>query len=112
MPAYIKKPPVDIIDGVDRYIILMDLPGVKAEDIEINGYDTYIEISGVKKPDYSGNYLLMERFSGRFKRKISFKNPVDISQAKAELNNGVLKIEIPKTIEKIVITKTTIIIRR
>jgi len=113
MPALnMLKPPIDIIEENDNYIVVIDLPGVEPEDIKVVGYDEYIEISGVKKPVFSGNYLLMERFSGKFKRKIYFRQNVDISRAVAQLKNGVLIIKIPKSKERIKFTSTTILIRR
>ncbi|WP_457625520.1 Hsp20/alpha crystallin family protein [Persephonella sp.] len=106
------KPPVDIVEETDRYLVFVDLPGVRPEDIEIKGYDTYIEITGIKEPVKGRNYILMERFSGKFKRKIHFRRGVDIGSATATLKNGVLIISIPKSEEKIIYTATTIIIRR
>ncbi len=113
MPALnVVKPPVDIIEEVDRFTVIVDLPGVEPEDVEIKGYDNYIQITGIKRPTRSGNYLLMERFSGKFNRKIYFKTGVDMSKATATLKNGVLTIHIPKTERKIYYSTTTIIIRR
>ncbi|WP_457638815.1 Hsp20/alpha crystallin family protein [Persephonella sp.] len=113
MPSInIIKPPIDIIENNDSYIIAVDIPGVEPEDIQIVGYDNYIEITGVKKPIGGGNYILMERFSGKFRRKIFFKQNIDISDASATLKNGVLIIEIPKSRNKVVFSTTTIIIRR
>ncbi|SNZ11616.1 HSP20 family protein [Persephonella hydrogeniphila] len=106
------KPPVDIVEEVDRYLVIVDLPGVKPENVEIKGYDTYIEITGIREPVKSGNYILMERFSGKFKRKIHFKRDVDISSATATFRNGVLIINIPKSKGKVIYSATTIIIRR
>jgi len=71
MPALnVIKPPVDIIEEVDKFTVIVDLPGVEPEDVEIKGYDNYIQITGIKRPVCGGNYLLMERFSGKFNRKI------------------------------------------
>jgi len=111
MPAFVK-PPVDIIEEKDRYIVVMDLPGVQPEDIEITGYDNYLEITGIKRPVSTGNYILMERFSGKFKRRVFFKGEIDTTNASATLKDGVLTIHIPKSTGKIMISTTTIIIRR
>ncbi|NPA16410.1 Hsp20/alpha crystallin family protein [Persephonella sp.] len=113
MPALnIIKPPVDIIEERDSYTVVVDLPGVEPEDVQVVGYDDYIEITGIKRPVSGGNYLLMERFSGKFKRKIHFRQNVDIASAVAQLKNGVLIIKIPKSKDRIMFTSTTIIIRR
>lgn len=112
MSLGIQKPPVDIIENTGEYIVFVDLPGVEPEDIEIKGYDNYVEITGIRKPICGKNFLLIERFSGRFKRKINFKSSIDINNATAILKNGVLMLQIPKAKNKIVFTQTTIIIRR
>ncbi|NPA57783.1 MAG: Hsp20/alpha crystallin family protein [Aquificae bacterium] len=111
MPAFLK-PPVDVIEEEDGYLVVVDLPGVKPEDIQLKGYDNYIEIEGVKKPPFAGNYLLMERFSGKFKRKVFFRDGVDTGSSRATLEDGVLTIFIPKSKTKVVLSTTTIIIRR
>jgi len=107
-----QKPPVDIVEDTEEFVIFVDLPGVEPEEIKIKGYDNYLEITGFRKPVCGKSFLLMERFSGKFKRKIVFKTAVDMSRAQAYLKNGVLTIKVPKSTGKVMFTTTTIIIRR
>ncbi|WP_456402000.1 Hsp20/alpha crystallin family protein [Persephonella sp.] len=109
----IEKPPIDIVEERDGFIIIMDLPGVLPEDIEIRGDENSVTIQGRKRPLYSGKYVLMERSTGRFKRKVVFKDHINIENAQAKLENGILYIKIPKAMDKIVLnTKIQILIRR
>ncbi len=96
----ISKPPVDITEDLDYFYIAVDLPGVFPEDIEIRGYEQSIEIKGVRKKLLKGKYLIMERQTGYFHRKINFKEYLNIEKAVAYLKNGVLYIEIPKAKEE------------
>ncbi len=92
----INKPPVDITEDKDFFYIAVDLPGVFPEDLEIIGYEQSIEIKGNRKKDLKGKFLIMERYSGAFQRKITFKEFINIKNTKAYMRNGVLFIEVPK----------------
>ncbi|WP_457642408.1 Hsp20/alpha crystallin family protein [Persephonella sp.] len=108
-----EKPPVDIIEEDNGFIIVMDLPGVSPEDLEIKGDERSITIQGIKKPPIAGRYVLMERYTGRFRRKIVFKEYINIENASALLENGILFIKVPKAMDKLIInTKIKILIRR
>ncbi len=92
----ISKPPVDVTEDDNFFYIAVDLPGVFPEDLEIIGYEQSVEIRGNRKKDLKGKLLVMERYSGVFHRKITFKEFINIKNAKAYLQNGVLFIEVPK----------------
>lgn len=90
------KIPVDIIENEDGFIVVADLPGIDKKDIQITGSESSITIKAVRKPIENGKYLIVERFSGIIGRTIRFKEYIDIAQSKGVLENGVLKIYIPK----------------
>ncbi|WP_457621483.1 Hsp20/alpha crystallin family protein [Persephonella sp.] len=109
----VEKPPVDIVEENDSFIIIMDLPGVLPEDVEIKGDERSITITGIKKPLIAGKYVIMERSTGRFKRKVVFKDHINIENAYAKMENGILFIKVPKAMDKLIInTKIKILIRR
>ena len=109
----IQKPPVDITETDEAFFIAVDLPGVLAEDLEIIGFEQGIEIRGMKKTLLKGKFLLMERPTGIFKRRISFKKFVNLEKAEAILKNGVLIIKVPKATDELILkTSVKIIIRR
>lgn len=95
--------PVDILDKGDRYIVLVDIPGVPPQDLEIFGEEYSITIKGIKKAVKDGTFITMERFSGKFSRKIHFPQGINISKATAKIENGVLFLEIPKLRDEIFI---------
>ena len=108
----IQKPPVDIVEDENFFLIAVDLPGVLPEDIEISGYEQGIEIKGIKRSFFRGKFILMERQTGIFKRRIDFKEFVNIEKAEAFIENGVLIIKVPKAKKEFYLkTSLKIIIR-
>lgn len=87
----------DIYESNNKYVIEMDLPGIKKEDIKINYENGYLTIK-VTKNFLTANpntYIRRERFYGEIKRSfyIGIKKETDI---KANYQNGVLLITFPK----------------
>ncbi len=110
----IQSPPVDILEEYDRYIVFIDLPGVKTEDIRIYGDEKSVTVEGFRNIPHTGKFIYIERFSGKFMRKLRFKEFINLSKAKAFLENGVLTIEIPKAKNEFIIDTAVIkiIVRR
>lgn len=86
----------DIREYQNKYIIEIDIPGIKKEDITINYENGYLTIKATKniilKPEV---YIQRERFYGEIKRSfyIGDKKETDI---KASYENGILTISFPK----------------
>ena len=86
----------DIREEVNKYIMEIDLPGLKKEDILINYENGYLTIKAVKKVELKKEvYVRRERFYGEVKRSfyIGEKKESDI---KANYENGILTISFPK----------------
>ena len=80
----------DIREEVNKYIMEIDLPGLKKEDILINYENGYLTIKAVKKVELKTEvYVRRERFYGEVKRSfyIGEKKESDI---KANYENGIL----------------------
>ncbi len=107
--------PVDILDDGNAYHVIIDIPGVSIENLSITGGENYIIISGIKEKYAGKNYILMERYSGKFSRKIFFPENINIQAAEAEYDKGVLYVKIPKIKNELFIDtsiKVNIIYRR
>jgi HSP20 family protein len=81
------------------YIIEVDLPGVKKEDIEISVEDGILTIRGerkLEKKEEAENYTRIESFFGRFERAFKLPADADSENIEAKYEDGVLKIFIPK----------------
>ena len=87
----------DIYEKDNKYILEVDLPGIKKENIKINYENGYLTITAEKtvlssRPD---TYIRRERFYGEIKRSfyIGIKKE---SELKAKYNEGILTITFPK----------------
>jgi HSP20 family protein len=81
------------------YILEIDLPGVKKENIEISVNEGILTISGerkLEKKEEGENYTRIESFFGRFERSFKLPADADAENIEAEYKDGVLKIFIPK----------------
>jgi HSP20 family protein len=93
--------PIDVVADNDSFTIKALLPGVQPEDVEINIVNELVTISGELKfnREESDNYLLAECPSGKFHRVLTLPTPLDSSKVKAELENGILTLVVPKAEE-------------
>jgi len=77
------------------------LPGVSAEDLDIQIVNEVVTISGEVKleRDARTEYLLAELPAGRFHRVVSLPAPLDSEKVEASLESGILTLNIPKVEE-------------
>ncbi len=94
-----REPFADIFDRGDRFVITVELPGVRKEDIKLRVTEdtVYIEaqIRREKELEEEGA-LRIERYYSGYRRVIQLPEEVVPEKAKARYNNGVLEIELPK----------------
>lgn len=93
--------PVDVKDEKDAFVLSAIVPGLTAEDIEIEILNDTVSISGEFKNQVDENetYLRQERPNGDFKRSLRFATKLDAEKAEANLENGILNLRIPKVPE-------------
>jgi len=93
--------PVDVKEKNDTFTITAMLPGLKPEDVEIQIINETVSLKGEFKPEFDedANYIIQERPSGKFYRSVTLSDMVDASKSDAKMENGILKIEIPKAEE-------------
>lgn len=93
--------PVDIRAEADDYVVTALLPGVKAEDLNIQIVNETLTLQGEFPATgvEDRNYILQERPSGRFCRTFRLPERLDAAKAQADLENGVLTLRIPKAEE-------------
>lgn len=91
-------PPVDLLERTDSYLLTVELPGLRREDVRIEGSNDTVVVSG-QRPGPSccpGRYHQLERGQGSFSRSFRFNHPINIDEISAELIDGVLTVTIPK----------------
>lgn len=94
-----RIPLCDVIDKVDKYIISLEVPGIQKDKIELKATDEHITISAEEEKrneKEEGNYVLNERSYRSFFRKIPFPENIVPTKVDAIVENGILKIELPK----------------
>lgn len=90
---------IDVIDKGDRFEVLVDLPGVKKEDIHVTIEGPRVSIDAETKRENQrkdGRVLHTERFAASYAR--SFELPAEVTDegAEAKFEDGVLKLALPK----------------
>jgi HSP20 family protein len=92
-------PTLDVRETEDDYVVMVDVPGVKSEDVSIEVSEQVLTISGSRVPVETGDAQLVERPYGSFVRNLTLPKGVDSEQIKADYSNGVLTLHIPKPAE-------------
>lgn len=92
-------PAIDIIDKSDSFLVKVDLPGMKQEDIDVSVTDDKVTIkgerkqdSGVKSEDYDRNEIAY----GSFYRSIALPANVDTRNVEAVYKDGVLRVTVQR----------------
>jgi HSP20 family protein len=92
-------PAVDIFENEHELVVKADLPDVNPKDLDIRVENNILSIRGERKfekKSSEGNYLRVERSYGSFARSFSLANTVNSEAIKAEYQNGVLTLSLPK----------------
>ena len=89
---------VDVQASDEGYEINALVPGLEADDLEIEIINNTVTLRGQFKSSSQENnkYLLCELPAGAFSRVISLPTEVDAAKTQANLKNGVLSLSIPK----------------
>ena len=91
-------PPVQIKEEDEIIIIRALVPGISADNIDLQLVDNSLIISGEKKEDYENHpYIRRERLFGEFKKSIKLPFRVKNEEVKADLANGILTIKLSKS---------------
>jgi len=92
-------PAVDIYETEHELVVKADLPDVDPKDLDIRVENNLLTIRGERKFEKKvneENYLRVERSYGSFARSFTLANTVNSEAIKAEYQNGVLTLSIPK----------------
>jgi HSP20 family protein len=92
-------PAVDIFETEHELVVKADLPDIDPKDLDIRVENNILTIRGERKFEKKvdqNNYLRVERAYGSFARSFSLANTVNSEAIKADYQNGVLTLSIPK----------------
>ena len=92
-------PSINLTEDQETYHIRAELPGISAEDLDIQATGNNLSISGERKIEAENDsvrYHRREREAGKFSRAISLPGDIDPDGVSASLADGVLKVSVPK----------------
>jgi len=92
-------PAVDIFETEHELVVKADLPDVDPKDLDIRVENNILTIRGERKFEKKvseDKYLRVERAYGSFSRSFSLANTVNAEAIKADYQNGVLTLTVPK----------------
>jgi HSP20 family protein len=101
-PAPLSRwnPAVNVYQDKDRFTVVVELPGLKKEEIEISLHDDTLTIAGERKREESSEQeFLTERLYGKFQRSLTLPTAVDAEEVKASYKDGLLQVVLPKAEE-------------
>jgi HSP20 family protein len=94
---------MDVSETDNEIHVKVEVPGVKEDDIDVSLSDDMLTIRGEKrleKSDEKENYHFTERSYGTFQRSLRLPYQVNPDRVRANFENGVLTVTLPKTGQK------------
>jgi HSP20 family protein len=95
------SPALDLYQNNDNLVAVVEVPGMRKEDIEISLHDDTLTIGGERKHQ-SGNgnkAERTERYVGKFRRSISLPTRINPDKVQATYRDGILTVTLPKAEE-------------
>ncbi len=92
-------PAINLTEDAENYYVRAELPGIKADAIEIQAVGRNLTISGERNIASEGEnvrYHRREREAGKFSRVISLPGDINAEKVNAQLVNGLLTVTIAK----------------
>ncbi|HEY3313529.1 MAG TPA: Hsp20/alpha crystallin family protein [Anaerolineales bacterium] len=94
----VRSLPVDVRDEGEAFVLTAFVPGLKAEDLNIQVVEDTLTIEG-KFGNQEGEYLLSELPAGTFRRSLRLPSTLDAANASANIENGILSLRVPRSEE-------------
>jgi HSP20 family protein len=95
------SPALDLYQNNDNVVAVIELPGIRREDIEISLHDGTLTISGERRRETSNGEKTerTERSIGKFRRSMTLPVRVDANKVSASYQDGILTVMLPKAEE-------------
>jgi HSP20 family protein len=91
-------PPVNVFSDKDGYVVKMEVPGMAADQLNIEAHGRTLTLSGKREaatPE-NGSFHRRERRGGEFSRSLQLPVDLDLARAEASYKHGMLTVRIPK----------------
>lgn len=95
------NPALDLYQNADNVVAVVELPGMRKEDIDISLHDGTLTISGERQTGTTEGEQAerTERFTGKFRRSITLPTRIDAGKVSASYKDGILTVTLPKAEE-------------
>jgi HSP20 family protein len=95
----------DLLADAERFVIEIDLPGVRASEVEVYAVGDALVVEGTKeerRPPRASrpSYERAERDYGPFRRVFELPGPADLTRSAASLKAGILRITVPRIVDR------------
>ena len=103
--ASAPDPKLELLDLGSAYRLILEVPGVTQENLEIALQGRSLTVAGLREPLYddlgdgmvsSVDVLVSERVNGHFQRSLDLPGEVDYKRSHASLHDGLLVLDLPK----------------
>jgi len=101
-PAAGVFPLMNVTEDKEKYYVRAELPGLKADDLDISVTGESLSLSGERKlslEDDKAQYHRREREAGRFSRIVTLPGRIDTGRVEAQCSDGILTVTLPKAEE-------------
>ncbi|MEZ6062537.1 MAG: Hsp20/alpha crystallin family protein [Planctomycetaceae bacterium] len=97
-PRLLFTPPIDIYETADGLVLYADLPGVTRDGLDLQVQDNRLTLFGrvSRRDELDGHPVHGEYQVGDFLRSFILSDEVDHERITARLNNGLLRVELPR----------------
>jgi HSP20 family protein len=92
-------PLINATEDKDNYYVRAELPGIKAEELDISVTGNSVSIAGersIQSEDEKANYHRREREAGSFSRMLTLPTQIDSDKVEAHCSDGILTLVLPK----------------
>ena len=105
----------DVKETDNGYVVDIDLPGFKKDEVSVDLKDGYLTISAAKgldkdESDKAGRYIRQERYAGTCSRSFYVGEGVEPKDVSAKFEDGILKLSLPRREQKQLPESTSIAI--
>ncbi len=95
-------PRSNVVETENSFELTLDLPGMKAEDFNIEMHEGRLTVSGERNVEIEAEgatFHRIERQSGTFHRSFKLNQEVDADDISADYESGVLRLQVPKVVK-------------
>ena len=96
------SPAVDIFETETDFVLSAEVPGLNSDEIDIQVVDRDLTLNGERnweREAHAEHFHRLESAYGKFERKFSLSEQIDVAKIQAELDRGVLRVILPKRAE-------------